>query len=142
MNLWVEKMIKRHEGYRGDIYKDTTGHPTGGFGHCFEIGSKLPREIWEQIFQYDLQQAEKIVAQIGIPDDVLGEVRKGVLLDMAFNLGDNLFEFTRTLADIRRGDFASAARRMEKSLWAKQVGKRAQELIEMMETGILPEERK
>lgn len=132
-------MIRRHEGYRGAVYKDINGNPTGGYGHCFAVGSKLPQEIWEQIFQHDIKQAVGIVSKLGVPEDVLNEVRRGILIDMAFNLGGKLFDFHSMLAALRKRDFKMAAWHMEKTLWAKQVGSRAKELIEMMKTGVLPE---
>jgi lysozyme len=59
-----------------------------------------------------------------------------VLLDMSFNLGIvGLLRFKNTLATIRRGDYSKAAAMMLDSLWARQVGKRAVRLAEMMRTG-------
>ena len=66
----------------------------------------------------------------------LGDVRKRVLVNMAFNLGTaGLLKFTNTLALIRSGSYSQAASEMVKSKWAKQVGKRADRLANMMKTG-------
>ena len=46
-----------------------------------------------------------------------------------------LLGFKNTLGMIERGDYAAAADGMLKSLWAKQVGKRAQRLAQTMRTG-------
>jgi len=55
---------------------------------------------------------------------------------MAFNLGiAGLLKFENTLALIRSGSYAQAAAEMVKSKWAKQVGKRADRLANMMKTG-------
>lgn len=66
----------------------------------------------------------------------LSPVRLSVLHQMCFNLGwPRLRGFVRTLAAIRRGDYAAAAQGMRESLWARQVGARAERLAKMMETG-------
>jgi lysozyme len=55
---------------------------------------------------------------------------------MAFNLGiKKLMEFKNTLKAMSEGRYADAADGMRKSLWAKQVGKRAERLIHIMENG-------
>lgn len=57
-------------------------------------------------------------------------VLKTVLINMAFNLGpDGLFKFKNTLAYMKAKDYKNAARNMTLSLWYKQVGSRAKELM-------------
>ncbi|MEW6505533.1 MAG: glycoside hydrolase family protein [Chloroflexota bacterium] len=120
------------------MYYDSLGYLTGGYGHCFQLGGRLPDDIWYQIFRYDLMQAEAIVERLGIPDHILGQNRRGVLIDMAFNLGEGLFKFRRMIDALRRGDYEGAAQHMLDSQWAKQVGARARELAGLMRAGSLP----
>jgi lysozyme len=71
----------------------------------------------------------------------LDDVRQRVLLDMAFNLGlPGLLQFKRTLEAIRTGQYQQAATMMLDSLWARQVGQRAERLSRMMATGATPRE--
>ena len=66
----------------------------------------------------------------------LDEVRHGALLNMTFNLGiGRLAKFEKFLAAMRSGDWAMAKREMLDSLWAAQVGGRAQRLAVQIETG-------
>jgi len=59
-----------------------------------------------------------------------------VLLNMCFNLGIyGLLGFKKTLAYIKAGDWERAANNMLVSRWAKQVGRRAIELSELMRKG-------
>ena len=143
MNHWIDvkAIIKRHEGYRGHIYIDTIGVPTGGYGHAFLPGSALPQEIWEQIFDHDYQIALDDYEKLDLE---LDPVRKAVVVDMLFNLGWNKFVgikdrpntgFRNTLAAIRAGDWEAAAQGMERSKWYQQVRIRAVELVKMMRTG-------
>ena len=56
---------------------------------------------------------------------------------MCFNMGiDTLLEFKNTLSFMQAGDYNSAANGMLSSLWAKQVGLRADNLAVMMRTGV------
>jgi lysozyme len=65
-----------------------------------------------------------------------GEVRARVLINMAFNMGIyGLMGFRRMLSAFYDGEFEKASREMIDSAWARQVGKRAIELAEMMRTG-------
>lgn len=62
--------------------------------------------------------------------------RQAVLCSMAFNLGKTkLLEFTNTLRAVKEGRYADAAKGMRNSLWAKQVGNRAERLATLMEQG-------
>jgi lysozyme len=80
----------------------------------------------------------------------LDGVRQRVLLNMCFNMGigrranpakgikgGGLLAFVNTLAKMERGDFDGAAAGMLASLWARQVGPRAERLALMMEKGTL-----
>ena len=68
--------------------------------------------------------------------DGLDEVRKKVLVDMAFNMGmKTLKTFKNTLKMVANGDYDGASKGMLQSKWAKQVGKRAERLAHMMRTG-------
>lgn len=66
----------------------------------------------------------------------LDEVRRRVLVNMAFDLGvSGLLGFHTTLGWIRQGHYASAAGEMLLSVWSEQVGDRATRLARMMRTG-------
>lgn len=62
--------------------------------------------------------------------------RRRVLIDMCFNLGlPRLLRFKKMLAAVVARDFNLAAEEMLSSVWAKQVGQRAQTLATMMREG-------
>lgn len=63
----------------------------------------------------------------------LDDVRQRVLMNMVFNMGiTTLMTFKNTLNNIGNGNYAAAADSMSKSLWARQVGPRAERLIDLM----------
>lgn len=124
----------RHEGLRLLPYKDTVGKLTIGVG----------RNITDK----GITQAEAISLLINditeCTDDLntfdwfppLDPIRQRALLDMRFNLGPQGFrEFKRLLLALTNRDYIMAAASMRASKWAKQTGKRAQYLAELVETG-------
>lgn len=67
----------------------------------------------------------------------LDEVRRRVLIHMAFNLGiKGLMGFKQTLSMTRAGKYDTAADCMLQSIWASQMPKRASRLASMMRTGV------
>ena len=63
------------------------------------------------------------------------EIRRRVLIDMAFNLGvSGLLSFQNMIGALEVGNYQVAAEEMLDSRWAKQVGSRAERLANMMET--------
>ena len=63
------------------------------------------------------------------------EIRRRVLIDMAFNLGvSGLLTFQNMIGALEVGNYEVAAEEMLDSKWAEQVGKRAERLALMMET--------
>jgi len=70
-------------------------------------------------------------------------VTKTILINMAFNMGlFGLLKFRNTLRFIQAKDYARAASNMKLSLWYRQVGDRAKELVARMATQTIPAEHK
>jgi len=142
-NARLRQLIEKHEGRVDHAYEDSLGFVTIGIGHLIDKrkGGKLPDEIINALFDYDVQQVEAI-----LPDWVLklDEVRKAVLTDMFFNLGPEPFDadgykdWPIFIGQIKRGEWDRAADNMLSTLWARQVGKRAERLATMMRTGEWP----
>jgi lysozyme len=134
----IKEQIKKHEGYRNDVYIDTVGVPTGGYGHAFHVGSSLPKDIWDEVFEYDFMLAYDFMCDLVHQRELdhIGAVRRGVLVDMAFNLGGTgLLKFKKFLDALRRSDWMEAGKCMEQSKWWGQVGERAVRLRRQIETG-------
>jgi lysozyme len=140
--------LKRDEGLRLEAYPDplSGGDPwTIGYGHT---GPEVRQGVvWTQA-QCDAALLADVVKHnaelaVALPwIERLDPARRRVLQNMAFNLGvgkpggsKGLLGFKNTLGMIERGEYAAAADAMLKSLWAKQVGKRAQRLANTMRTG-------
>lgn len=136
--------LKRHEGCRLKAYKCTAGVWTIGYGHTKGVkeGDTCTQAQAEAWLEEDLQKSVDIAKRVVRNYNDLNAVRKGVLINMAFNLGETrLRQFKRTLATIESGQFATAAVQMLESLWARQVGQRATELAARMSSGKIPDHR-
>ena len=131
------EQIKRHEGYRDTVYYDSVGVPTVGYGHALLEGSRVPAVVADILFEQDFNDAVKdytILANRWGLD--LNPVRRGVMLDMLFNLGvSRLVKFQKFLTALQVKNYDKAADEMLDSKWATQVGKRAEKLSEMMRRG-------
>ncbi|MBE0370295.1 glycoside hydrolase family protein [Pseudoalteromonas sp. MMG013] len=124
-----------HEGLVCKPYKCTAGKLTIGVGRNLQ-----ERGITEQEAEYLLDNdITMVLGQVSKQLPVfnqLSEVRKLVLLNMAFNLGiQGLKRFKKMLAALCVEEFNLAAQEMLDSKWAEQVGYRAKELADMMAKG-------
>ncbi|MDD2601100.1 MAG: glycoside hydrolase family protein [Kiritimatiellae bacterium] len=132
----IKEQLVRHEGLRLKPYRCTAGKLTIGYGRNLDDCGISQTEAYV-LLENDIQNCEKQLLD-EIPDiyNQLDEVRKSVLLNMCFNLGINgLLGFKNTLAFVKAGDWERAANNMLVSRWAKQVGRRAIELSELMRKG-------
>lgn len=127
--LPTEEKIRLHEGRPWTI----------GYGRARHVnyGDKITKGTAEAWLHEDVMQAAKDAAELVGPNwEKLNGPRKAVVANMAFNLGRaKLAEFKNTLLMVRRGLYDMAATHMSRSLWARQVKKRAARLIKQMSTG-------
>lgn len=134
----LKSQLERHEGLRLKPYRDTVGKLTIGYGRNLDDVGISPEEA-ELMLDNDISEAEKHLKTVDEYND-LDAVRQAVMVNMCFNLGFyGLMGFRKTWLAIARKDYAEAARQMLDSRWARQVGNRAQELSQIMRTGVAGE---
>lgn len=127
-----EEMLMRHEGMRGTPYIDSLGVQTIGIGH--NLHKPLSYAAVMQIFKDDVNDAKNDCLHAFSWFAELDETRKGVMINMCFNLGlSRLQGFHKFLKAMELGDYTTAATEMRQSLWATQVKGRAKELAALME---------
>lgn len=140
--------LSRDEGRRAKPYKDSLGILTVGIGHNLEAGP-LPNQRYPMSDrQIDALFAKDIASTVKKLDVYLpwwrglSDARQRVLINMAFNLGigrpgsgHGLLAFGGFLNLVHVGNYPAAADDMLHTLWARQVGKRATRLSQMMRAG-------
>ena len=134
----LRDMIKRHEGVETHCYKDHLGLETIGVGRCIAEGSLgLSDDEIDYLLDNDIVRCIKELTRSLPWFSLLDEVRKEALIDLCFNLGlTRLLGFKKALAAIEVSDWDTAKVELLDSRWATQVGNRAQEIAEMMRTGV------
>ena len=138
------ELTKFHEGYSEEVYLDSLGYPTGGYGTLLTVGTKLPEEVWALAFRLHYKEAEKDIEKRFCYPTVLDPVRRCVLVDMRYNLGpepfdgDGVKDWPNFVNQIKAHNWFAAAANMRSTLWYKQVGNRGERLAMMMETGLWP----
>jgi lysozyme len=131
--------LKVDEGVEPCAYQDHLGFWTIGVGRLIDKrkqGAGLrPSEI-DFLLQNDVDdRIDQLTRRLPWFQN-LDDARKGVLLNMAFQMGvDGLLGFKNTLALIEAGNYAKAAENMLLSKWAQQTPKRAKKMATQMETG-------
>ena len=131
--------LRRDEGTKATVYKDTLGFDTIGVGRLIDSrkpGAGLRPDEIDYLLKNDI--ADRVTALTkALPwFSALDEARRGVLVNMAFQLGTaGLLEFSHTLGLVRDGKYAEASMQMLKSRWATQTPARAKRLAEQMKTG-------
>ncbi|RMD45765.1 hypothetical protein D6829_01405 [Candidatus Pacearchaeota archaeon] len=153
----IKEMIKRHEGIRYRSYRDSEGHRTIGIGFNLErkdarrriemMGynfrdvfygrQKLLKKDIEALFEEDFYGAEKVAKKFaGNSWGYLNYSRRAVLIDMAYNLGqEKLYGFKKLRKALQKQNYEKAAEEMVDSKWYRQVKGRAKELVRMMRYG-------
>lgn len=137
-----ENIIRSLRGEEGEVlyeYKDHLGYSTIGVGRLIDKrkGGGITTEESAYLLNNDIT---KIVEQLDKRLSwwkKLDDARKGVLVNMAFQMGvDGLLGFRNTLKLIEAGKYEEAAKGMLQSKWATQTPSRAKRMAEQMRIGI------
>jgi lysozyme len=135
----LKARIKEHEGYRDQVYKDSLGFATVGYGHlCVENtwndNKKYSEAFLNIIFDKDFDNAKDNAHKL-IGDMALHHQAKCVLIEMVFQLGiGGVSKFKNMWKALGEGNYQTASEEMLDSRWAKQTPKRAEELSNVMKS--------
>ena len=136
----LKARIKEHEGYRDQVYKDSLGFATIGYGHLilptdpYEEGATYNKEDLDKVFDDDFNTAYSNANQL-IKDLPLHHQAKCVIIEMVFQLGiGGVSKFKNMWKALGEDDYQTASEEMLDSRWAKQTPKRAEELSVLMKS--------
>lgn len=131
MKNLLTNLIAVHEGLRNDMYHDTVGVPTIGYGHnLYEpISDRAARVILEDDIEITINELDtRLPWWRDLP-----EKAQIVVASMVFNMGWPRFSrFKKMISALEDRDYKRAAEEMEDSLWFGQVKTRGHQLKEMM----------
>jgi lysozyme len=120
--------VKSHEGFRSEVYEDTLGFDTIGYGFAIK-DLKMDEDIAGIILERKLLSLIIRVYNrfpwVPIAPDAIQEV----VIEMCYQLGVSGFsKFKKTIGYMKSVDYERAAAEMLDSRWAKQTPNRALEL--------------
>ena len=130
MNLLNE--IKKHEGFKSNVYQCTEGYDTIGYGFAIK-DLVLDEDIAELILMRKLDNLQlRITSKYGWFNSSPQEV-KDVVTNMCYQLGLTGFsKFKKTIYLLETEQYEEASIEMLDSLWAKQTPNRAKDLSEIL----------
>lgn len=140
----IYSQLRRDEGTKLFLYKDSRGFNTIGTGHnCdalplpFDISNGITQAQSDQILNSDVLRTKTKLFS-ALPWCVsLDDARLGVFMNMSFNMGvGGLLAFHHDITDTMAGNYVQAAADMKASAWYNQVGDRAVRLCAQMATGV------
>ena len=122
----LKERIKKHEGYRVDVYKCSEGFETGGYGHKIIPGEEIPttEEGWNKLFEKDFQTAcegaDRVLGDINIDTNA-----KEIIIEMGYQMGEGgVSKFKGMLSALSDGRYTDASDEMIDSLWYRQTPNR------------------
>ena len=127
--------LRIHEGVEKTVYNDSECIPTIGVGRNLRDRGLSDDEI-DYLLSNDIDIVVDELDKVLPWWKDLDEVRQRVLCDLVFNLGMPRFSgFKKSISHMKQQMWDQAADELLDSKWARQVGRRAQTLSEMMRTG-------
>ena len=134
----LKARIKKHEGFRDVMYKDSLGFATIGYGHLilptdnYVDGKQYSKEDLDKVFDKDFQNALDNANKLMSGYDLVDQAKE-VICEMVFQLGiGGVSKFKNMWKALEEGDYYTASQEMLDSRWARQTPKRAEDLSNIM----------
>lgn len=145
----LREMLERHEGRRKRVYKCTAGKNTIGVGHnidakglpddidaFLEANGYITDEMIDRLYEMDISDAITDAIRLYPALKSFSEPRIFALIDFVFNVGyKTASTFKNTNKAINEERWDDAADGLLASKYARQVGRRARDVAEMLREG-------
>lgn len=132
----LKKQLIRDEGMLLHAYQDSLGYWSIGVGRLIDErkhGGISQAEAMYLLNNDIAKHTKAVVDHLAWIDDI-GTVRLSALINMHFQLGDNLWKFTKTLKLMEAHKWEEASKEILDSKWAKQTPERAKRISEQVRT--------
>lgn len=104
-------LLKAHEGFRAQVYQDSAGHPTIGFGHKLLPGENFPQGVAldeaERLLKRDTEKAQTAIRSL--VKVALTQSQFDALASLVYNIGVSAFAGSTLLKLLNQGFYAAAA---------------------------------
>lgn len=134
----VKDRIKKHEGFKSEVYVDIFGKATIGYGHLltasddFAEGVQYDKDILNKLFDKDFNRAVQNVDKLLEGIEICDTARE-VIIEMVFQLGiGGVSKFKKMFEALKNKDYNEAAEQMLNSQWRVQTPRRCEELSNLM----------
>ena len=138
----LREQLEVDEGCVYEIYNDHLGYATFGIGHLVtesdpeqgqSLGTAVSSDRVAEAFESDIQSVLRDCNILYSDFDDLPEEAQQIIANMMFNLGyPRLSKFKGMKAGVDSEDWNRAADEMVDSRWYRQVGARAERLVDRM----------
>jgi lysozyme len=138
MSQQLIDMLKRHEGVEHFAYECSQSKVTVGCGRNIDRdgGLGLSDDEIDYLLQNDIKRCREELNNEYTWFKRLDAVRQDAIIDLFFNLGATRFrQFKKAIGYLESDDYIMSAAEFLDSRWSQQVGYRAEEICEMIETG-------
>ena len=147
---FAKDMIMEHEGLRTDVYKDSKGFLTVGYGHLIDMGSpkdiqklqegdSITEERAHQLFEQDYNEHKDAATKIPGYNQA-DEKQQAALIDLTFNMGPDWHkDFPKFTAAFKAGNYELAGAELENSKWYGDVARRAPTIVSLIKGKGLPQ---
>jgi len=143
MDLQVlREQLEIDEGVKYEVYLDHLGYPTFGIGHLvretdpeagWDVGTAVDEARCIKAFESDIESVLSDCDKLYENFSDLPEEAQQIIANMMFNLGyPRLSKFKGMKAGVDSEDWNRAADEMVDSRWYRQVGARAERLVDRM----------
>ncbi len=129
--------IKKEEGFRMEVYKDTLGFSTGGYGHKMLEGEIPPTDMagWTKLFERDFARAVTGAEELLMISPNVDDTARHIVVEMCYQMGGyGVSKFHGMLSALQESDYVTASKEMLDSRWAKQTPKRAMRMAVRMKS--------
>jgi lysozyme len=138
----LRKQLEIDEGVVYEVYLDHLGYPTFGIGHLvtesdpengLAVGTPVDADRVAEAFESDIQSVLSDCDKLYSDFADLPEEAQEIIANMMFNLGyPRLSKFVGMKREVDARNWNEAANEMVDSQWYRQVGARAERLVERM----------
>lgn len=130
----LEKQLIEHEGLRLMPYRCSEDYLTIGVGRNLDtVGITEDEALY--LLRNDIQRAKQALERYDFFEG-LSDTRQNALIDFMFNVGATTFsKFKNMIAALENKDYEQASSELLDSRYARQVGRRAQKIAEMIRLG-------